>query len=54
MTSALEAKDSGNAAWAAEKFDEAIQNWTTAINLADNNKELLKTLYSNRSAAYSK
>lgn len=43
-------KDKGNAALAENKFDEAINCYTEAINIDGNNH----VLYSNRSAAYAK
>lgn len=45
---ALEAKNKGNAAFSAGKYEEAIQHFTQAINLDPKNH----VLYSNRSAAY--
>lgn len=48
--SADELKSKGNAALQAEKFDEAINYYTQAIQIDGNNH----ILYSNRSAAYAK
>jgi len=43
-------KDQGNAALSSEKFEEAIELYTRAIDLDPNNH----VLYSNRSAAFAK
>jgi len=48
MTTALEAKNAGNAAFSAQNYEEAVKHFTTAIGLDGNNH----VLYSNRSAAY--
>lgn len=51
-STAMEAKEAGNAAFKNKDLDEAIKQWTIGIDNAGGDKELLKTLYSNRSAAY--
>ncbi len=45
-------KDAGNACHSQKRYDEAIKHWSNAIEaLSDgSDKELLKQLYSNRSA----
>lgn len=48
--SAEELKSKGNAALQAEKYDEAIDFYTQAINIDPSNH----ILYSNRSAAFAK
>ncbi|ONM15446.1 Hsp70-Hsp90 organizing protein [Zea mays] len=48
MTEEAEAKAKGNAAFAAGRFEEAVQHFSDAIALAPDNH----VLYSNRSAAY--
>lgn len=52
MASAEEAKKSGDEEFKSNNFDEAIKHWTIAIDLIKDDKEQLKKLYSNRSAAY--
>lgn len=53
MSSAEDYKNAGNLAWSSGSYDEAIKQFTSAISVA-NNSEFLKTIYSNRSAAYMK
>jgi tetratricopeptide (TPR) repeat protein len=50
---ALQAKSDGATAWSAGNFLLAVEHFTTAINLGGD-KEFLKVLHSNRSAAYLK
>eukprot|EP00598_Pedospumella_elongata_P006108 CAMPEP_0184974678 /NCGR_PEP_ID=MMETSP1098-20130426/6099_1 /TAXON_ID=89044 /ORGANISM="Spumella elongata, Strain CCAP 955/1" /LENGTH=421 /DNA_ID=CAMNT_0027497293 /DNA_START=20 /DNA_END=1285 /DNA_ORIENTATION=- len=50
---AIQAKADGAAAWSAGNFSQAAEHFTTAINLGGD-KEFLKVLHSNRSAAYLK
>ena len=50
---AIQAKNDGTTAWSAGKFQLAADHFTTAINLGGD-KEFLKILYSNRSAAFLK
>lgn len=50
---ATQAKSDGAAAWSAGNFSQAAEHFTTAINLGGD-KEFLKVLHSNRSAAYLK
>lgn len=50
---ASQAKANGAEAWSTGKYDEAINYFTEAINHGGD-KEFLRTLYSNRSAAYLK
>jgi hypothetical protein len=53
--SAVDEKDLGAKAWKEEKFDIAVKHWSKAIELVGtSDKEMLKTLHSNRSAAYTK
>ncbi len=53
--SALEEKTLAAAAWEKGDFEKAIEHYSRALELTEpSNKELLKTLYSNRSAAYMK
>lgn len=50
-----EAKAAGSAAWQIGNFDEAVRLFGVAIESSDStNKDFLKILYSNRSAAYLK
>jgi hypothetical protein len=50
-----EAKAAGSTAWQAGKFDDAVRLFGEAIEAsAASDKEFLKILYSNRSAAYLK
>jgi hypothetical protein len=51
--SAAEQKDLGSAAWKAENFPKAIEHFSNAIDLTSD-KEILKILYSNRSACHLK
>mmetsp|Transcript_23083 Transcript_23083/g.23738 ORF Transcript_23083/g.23738 Transcript_23083/m.23738 type:complete len:418 (-) Transcript_23083:27-1280(-) len=53
MSTAEEYKNAGNAAWSSGNYDEAIKQFTSAIGVASSS-EFLKTIYSNRSAAYMK
>jgi len=54
-TESITFKDLGAQAWKDENYQLAIDQWTKAIEKStDNDKELLKTIYSNRSAAYLK
>ena len=50
-----EAKTLGDNAYKAKNFEEAAKQYTASINAKteSSDKTLLKTLYSNRSAAYS-
>lgn len=50
---AVQAKSDGTTAWSAGSYSLAAEHFTTAINLGGD-KEFLKVLYSNRSAAYLK
>lgn len=50
---ALQAKNDGSTAWSAGNYVLAAEHFTTAINIGGD-KEFLKVLYSNRSAAYLK
>lgn len=53
--SAEEYKNLGSTAWRENKFSEAVTNWTQAIELSTaTDKDFLKVIYSNRSAAYLK
>jgi tetratricopeptide (TPR) repeat protein len=55
MTSAYDEKELGSAAWKSGNYEGAIEHFSKAINFSDqNDKESLKILYSNRSAAYMK
>jgi len=54
MPTASEEKDLGTAAWKEQNFDQAIKHWTKAIELSAGDKEMLKVLHANRSAAYVK
>jgi tetratricopeptide (TPR) repeat protein len=51
--SALEAKNEGTAAWSAGNFSSAAEHFSKAIEIGGD-KEFLKVLHSNRSAAYLK
>jgi stress-induced-phosphoprotein 1 len=44
-------KEDGNLSWLAGDYPSAIQHFTKAIDMSSSNIELLKVLYSNRSAA---
>ena len=47
--------EAGNLAWKEERYEDALLCWSKAIDITStDNKDLLKVLYSNRSAAYSK
>lgn len=46
--------ESANNAWNEERYLDAIELWTEAIEVTVDNNALLKVLYSNRSAAFSK
>ena len=50
---AQEAKNAGAAAWSAGNYEEAVKHFTRAIE-ESSDKDFLKTVYSNRSAAYMK
>jgi stress-induced-phosphoprotein 1 len=50
---AIQAKTDGTTAWSAGSYSLAAEHFTTAINIGGD-KEFLKILYSNRSAAYLK
>jgi tetratricopeptide (TPR) repeat protein len=50
---ALQAKADGSAAWSVGNYPLAAEHFTTAINIGGD-KEFLKVLHSNRSAAYLK
>jgi hypothetical protein len=55
MTSAADAKLQAGQAWESGDFERAAEMYGTAITLADaGDKNFLKTVYSNRSAAYMK
>ncbi len=56
MSTAAEAKEAGSKAWAESKFSDAADHFSTAIEHAKsaNDRDLLKVLYSNRSACYLK
>ena len=47
------AKEAGAAAWKEGNFQKAVDEWTRAIDFGGD-KEFLKVVYSNRSAAYLK
>jgi hypothetical protein len=55
-----ELKAAGARAWSEGRFNEAIEQYTLAItqltssSSSNNDRDMLKTLYSNRSAAYMK
>lgn len=50
-----EYKAAGARAWSDGRYQDAIEQYTLAItNTSNHDKDLLKTLYSNRSAAYMK
>lgn len=53
---ATEAKEAGGKAWSDGKFLEAVEHFSKAISLSnrETDAELLKVLYSNRSASYLK
>lgn len=54
MSTAAEAKEAGGKAWSDGNFLEACEHFTNAISLASGDSEMLKVLYSNRSASYLK
>ena len=55
MTTAVDAKLQAAQAWESSNYERAAEMYGTAITLADaGDKEFLKTVYSNRSAAYMK
>jgi hypothetical protein len=45
--------EAANNAWSEQRYEDAIELWTEAIELTSDD-DLLKVLFSNRSAAYSK
>jgi len=49
-----EAKEKGNAAFKAARYDEAVKHYTTGIDLDPYNKTIASTLYANRAACYLK
>lgn len=46
--------EEGNQSWNEGRYEDALHHWTTAIEVTSIEDDLLKVLYSNRSAAYSK
>ncbi|RYH24341.1 tetratricopeptide repeat protein [archaeon] len=47
-------KTAGSAAWTQGQYDRAVEHFSKAISLGGSDKEFLKVIYSNRSAAYHK
>mmetsp|Transcript_10728 Transcript_10728/g.10773 ORF Transcript_10728/g.10773 Transcript_10728/m.10773 type:complete len:421 (-) Transcript_10728:148-1410(-) len=57
MSSSADVKTAGDEAWGRGNFEDAIDHYSKAINIesgSSNDKNVLKVLYSNRSAAYLK
>lgn len=57
MSAVEELKAKGNDCYKNGEIDDAINNWSSAISIVENNdndKNILKVLYSNRSSAYLK
>ena len=52
MSNASEEKELGSQAFKAKNYQQAITHWTSAIKLSAGEKETLKVLHANRSAAY--
>ena len=53
MSSAEVYKNAGTTAWSSGNYEEAIKQFTSALGVGESS-EFLKTVYSNRSAAYMK
>lgn len=53
-TTAAQAKENGDAAYKAGRFEEAIEHFTKAVHSPEEDFDLLAKVYSNRCAAYMK